>query len=73
MSELSTTFRPLARMGWGGKAASHWRGLVQTDALDVTARTVVSRGQVGTVVYRQFPACRRDPRQRRAGAGQLPG
>ena len=52
MSELATTFRPLARMGWGGKAAAHWRGLVQTDNQDLTGRTVVSRGQVGSVVWR---------------------
>ena len=52
MSEQPTTFRPFTRMGWGGKAASHWRGLVQTDASNVTGRTVLNRGQVGTVIYR---------------------
>lgn len=52
MSELTTAFRPFARMGWGGGAASHWRGLVQTGAQNVTGRTVVNRGQVGTAIYR---------------------
>lgn len=52
MSELATAFRPLSRMGWGGKAASHWRGLVQTDDRDLAGRTAINRGQIGTVVYR---------------------
>ena len=52
MSEQATTFRPFARMGWGGRAASHWRGMVQTDRMDVSVRTVVSRGQIGTIDFR---------------------
>jgi hypothetical protein len=56
MSEQATDFRPLARMGWGGRPASHFRGLVQTDRQNVTGRTVINRGQVGTVVWRSLGA-----------------
>ena len=52
MSELPTTFRPFARMGWGGRAASHWRGMVQIGNSNVAGRVVINRGQVGTVIYR---------------------
>jgi hypothetical protein len=52
MSAQPTAFRPLARMGWGGRAASHWRGLTQSDDRNVSGRTVINRGQIGTVVYR---------------------
>ena len=44
MSRDTTVWRPYSRMGWGGKAASHFRGLVSSpDA---------PKGQVGTVVFR---------------------
>jgi hypothetical protein len=39
-------------MGWGGRAASQFRGLIQTDNQNVTGRTVINRGQVGTVQFR---------------------
>jgi hypothetical protein len=41
-------------MGWGGKAASFFRGLLQTDIEDDTGRTVINRGQIGTVQYRNI-------------------
>ena len=46
MSFLSTHFRPLARGGWGGKAASHWRGG------SIAPAGMPWRGQIGTVIYR---------------------
>jgi hypothetical protein len=52
MSFAPTAFRPFARGGWGGRAANHFRGLIQTDMNDLTGRTVMNRGQVGTVIYR---------------------
>lgn len=52
MSDMPTSFRPFARMGFGGRAASHFRGTIQTDNQNQTGRTVVSRGQVGTVIFR---------------------
>ncbi len=52
MSRDATSLRPFARMGWGGRAASHWRGLIQTDQNDFLGRTIINRGQVGTVIYR---------------------
>lgn len=39
-------------MGWGGRAASHWRGLIETDDLGESVRNGMPRGQIGTVVYR---------------------
>jgi len=45
MSFLPTSFRPLARGGWGGRAASFFRGLQAINSGQ-------GRGQVGTVVYR---------------------
>ena len=42
MSYAPTLQRPFARMGWGGKAASHFRGALKAGW----------RGKVGTVVYR---------------------
>jgi hypothetical protein len=50
MSFSPTTFRPLAKMGWGGRC--EFRGLVQTDDKSNTGRTVVNRGQIGQPVYR---------------------
>lgn len=44
MSRVATDFRPLARMGWGGRASTSFRGLLSGRA--------DYRGQVGTVVYR---------------------
>lgn len=52
MSFAPTSFRPFARGGFGGRAADHFRGMVQTDINDLSGRTVINRGQVGTVVYR---------------------
>lgn len=59
MSRHVTRFRPLARMGWGGKAASHWRGqltgLADSMALLSVEPQVLApswRNQIGTVVYR---------------------
>lgn len=52
MSFDTTSFRPFARGGFGGRGAGHFRGLLQTDKNDLTGRTVINRGQVGTVVYR---------------------
>jgi hypothetical protein len=46
-----TSFRSFTRMGWGGRAASHFRGLTQTDLYNVTGSTVINRGEVGTKVY----------------------
>ena len=44
MSFTPTAWRPYTRAGWGGKAASHWRGNAAGRGL--------WRGQVGTVVWR---------------------
>lgn len=59
MSFEATSFRPLARGGWGGRAASHFRGeLARGKAalgLPVKDPQVLGpswRGQIGTVVYR---------------------
>lgn len=52
MSFAPTSFRRFARGGFGGRGAGHWRGLVQTDQYNVTGKTVINRGQVGTNVYR---------------------
>lgn len=59
MSRYATPFRPLARMGWGGNAATHWRGLLSggNDALGmpIVDPQVIGpswQGQIGTVVYR---------------------
>jgi hypothetical protein len=52
MSQSPTTFRPFASMGWGGRAV--WRGLVQTDNQSNTGRTVVCRGQIGTLQFRNI-------------------
>ena len=52
MSEQPTAFRPLARMGWGGRASSHWRGLVQSAARNLAGRTVINRGQIGSLIWR---------------------
>jgi hypothetical protein len=54
VSEVPTTFRPFASMGWGGRAASAFRGLLQTDNQNVTGRTVINRGQAGTIQYRSI-------------------
>lgn len=51
MSFNPTTFRQFARGGFGGRAASHFRGVQQIDN-GLTNKNVVNRGQVGTVVYR---------------------
>ena len=48
MSEQPPPYSPFAQMG----GVSAWRGLVQTDNQNLSGRTAVSRGQVGTVVYR---------------------
>ena len=48
MSFAPTAFRQFARGGFGGRAASHFRGL---QAIDTQGRGQ-GRGQVGTVVYR---------------------
>jgi hypothetical protein len=37
-------------MGWGGRVT--FRGLVQTDNNNLTGRTVINRGQIGTIQYR---------------------
>jgi hypothetical protein len=52
MSFVPTAFRPLVCGGWGGRAAGHWRGKVQTDNLSVCGRTVINRGEIGTNQYR---------------------
>jgi hypothetical protein len=52
MSFGPTSFRPFARQGFGGRGAGDWRGLTQTDKNGLTGRTVVSRGQVGTLQFR---------------------
>lgn len=44
MSFAPTAFRPLTRGGFGGRAASHFRGL--------QGRVQSPLGQVGTVIYR---------------------
>ena len=52
MSELPTAFRPFARMGWGGRAASHCRGLVQAASRGLRTSGEINRGQVGSAIYR---------------------
>ena len=47
---FASGWRTFARAGWGGRA--EFRGLQQTDVNNLTGRTAVNRGQVGTVVYR---------------------
>lgn len=44
MSRVASAFRPYARMGWGGKAASHFRGLVSSPD--------EPQGQIGTPIFR---------------------
>lgn len=62
MSRHSTDYRPLARMGWGGRAASHWRGLLSSNSdpvgLAATDPQVLGpswRGQIGTRIYEAPP------------------
>lgn len=59
MSFGPTAFRPLARSGWGGRAAGHFRGalaVVMPDAglpIEDPQTLAVNRwGQVGTIIYR---------------------
>jgi hypothetical protein len=56
MSYAPTSFRHLARGGWGGRAAGHFRGLLTIDTPhageDPQVLSASGRGQVGTVVYR---------------------
>lgn len=58
MSRRATDFRPLARMGWGGKAASHWRGMLSSSTDPPMPAQYPQelgfnwRGQIGTVIYR---------------------
>lgn len=52
MSFDPSVFRRYASGGWGGKGGMAWRGLLQTDQYDVTGRTVINRGQIGTSQYR---------------------
>lgn len=49
MSFVPTAFRQLARGGFGGRAASHFRGL---QAIDSGQGRGQGRGQIGVVVYR---------------------
>lgn len=49
MSYAPTAFRPMARGGWGGRAANHFRGLLTIDSGQGRGQ---GRGQVGTVIYR---------------------
>ena len=49
MSFLPTASRPYCRGGFGGRAASHFRGLL---AIDTGQGRGQGRGQVGSVVYR---------------------
>ena len=51
MSYATTVSRPLARGGWGGKAASHFRG---QSFRGQSFRGQSFRGQVGTVIYRSL-------------------
>ena len=59
MSAVPTTFRPLARMGWGGRAASHFRGVIAVDSPsksndveDPQILGIFYYGQVGSVIHR---------------------
>lgn len=59
MSYAPTGFRPLARNGWGGKAASHFRGALSIGVPDSglpleNPQTLGNNfwGQIGTVIYR---------------------
>lgn len=54
MSFAPTAFRPFARGGFGGRAASHFRGIISLDNVGrgQVGRGKVGRGQVGTVFYR---------------------
>lgn len=61
MSCGPTTFRPLTRMGWGGKAASHFRGLMAINTPDMGLPFEDPQvygsgyfGQIGTVVFRMI-------------------
>lgn len=63
MSYAPTGFRPLARTGWGGNAASHFRGALSLGEPDAglptqDPQTLVgySWGQIGSVMYRSVGA-----------------
>ena len=59
MSFAATSFRPLTRSGWGGRAASHFRGALAVTMPDAglpiedPQTLAVNRwGQIGTIIYR---------------------
>ena len=64
MSFYPTSFRPTARSGWGGKAASHWRGALsightQIGITEYDPQTlgVDHWGQIGTLFNEPTGGC----------------
>lgn len=51
MSFAPTSFRPLAKMGWGA-LGGEWRGLVAKDTGGLNTSSAINRGQIGQPVYR---------------------
>lgn len=61
MSFVPSSFRPLARGGWGGRASSHFRGALAITGPDMGLPTedpqVLGQsqwGQIDTVIYRRL-------------------
>ena len=65
MSFAATAFRPLATSGWGGRAASTFRGALSADPsrvvtplADVQSLMPSWRGQIGTLIARNVAPAR---------------